>query len=199
LRRQTRLFHRPGELRFTIEDVILPRTEAVLDQPISKRASQRVQGELVAVEADPKTVKVDSEGTATESKTRLPPPSMTALVAAESLDNDPGKQTAFGTGTAPNTNGRTLGGLSGFGLGTFAATGPRSWAQHLASTDWRHQCIRTWLHVEMTSRSKRTLPSQLSSERRGINSEQVPLQRHVASGCHHHDQDLRQQRPVPAD
>jgi hypothetical protein len=42
---------------------------------------------LVAIEADPKAVKVDSAGTATatESKTRLLRPAMAALVAAKSL------------------------------------------------------------------------------------------------------------------
>ena len=82
----------------------------------------------MSVEADPKAVKVDPEGTATatESKTRLLRPAIAALVAAKSLDNDAGKQTASGTGT-PNTAGRSLGGFSGFGLlGIAAARGPSS-------------------------------------------------------------------------
>lgn len=56
--------------------------------------SQPVQGQLVSVEADPKRVKVDSEGTATatESKTRLLRPAIAALVAAKSLDNDAGNR-----------------------------------------------------------------------------------------------------------
>jgi hypothetical protein len=76
-------------------------------------------------------VKVDPEGTAkaTESKTRLLRPAIAALVAAKSLDNDAGKQTASGTGGAAgaNTSGRALGGFSGFGLlGIAAARGPRN-------------------------------------------------------------------------
>ncbi len=128
LAQHARLFHRGGKLRFTIEKVDLPPSEAALDNIVAvKQASQPVQGQLVSVEADPKAVKVDSEGTAiaTESKTRLLRPAIAALVAAKSLDNDVGKQTASGTGTAPNTGGRSLGGFSGFGLlGTAAAYGP---------------------------------------------------------------------------
>ncbi len=91
------------------------------------QARQPVQGQLLSVEADPKAVKVDSEGTAaaTESKTRLLRPVIAALIATKSMDNDTGKQTASGTGN-PNTAGRSLGGFSGFGLfGTLAARGPR--------------------------------------------------------------------------
>lgn len=124
-----RLLHRGGKLRFTIENVDLPASEAALDNTGTiKQASQPVQGQLVSVEADPKAVKVDSEGTAkaTESKTRLIRPAIAALIATKSLDNDTGKQTASGTG-APNTAGRSLGGFSGFGLlGMAAVRGPRS-------------------------------------------------------------------------
>jgi hypothetical protein len=62
----------------------------------------------VAVEADPNAVKVDSEGTATatESKTRLLRPVIAALVAAKSLDNDAGKQTAAGGGVPGAANSR---------------------------------------------------------------------------------------------
>jgi hypothetical protein len=69
------------------------------------------------MEADPKKVKIDSEGTATatESKTRLLRPAIAALVAAKTLDEDARKQTASGAGSA-NMGGRSLGGISGFGL-----------------------------------------------------------------------------------
>jgi hypothetical protein len=69
------------------------------------------------MEADPKAVKVDSEGTATatESKTRLLRPAIAALVAVKTLDQDAGKQTASGSGSS-NLGGRSLGGFSGFGL-----------------------------------------------------------------------------------
>ena len=124
------MFHRGGKLRFTIEQVEAPGGQPAVD---SKGAAedytrQSVQGQLVSVEADPKAVKVDSEGTAraTESKTRLVRPAIAAIVATKSLDNDTGKQTASGAGT-PNSGGRALGGFSGFGLlGTAAAYGPPS-------------------------------------------------------------------------
>ena len=85
-----------------------------------------VQAQLVAMEGDPSMLKVDSEGTAkaTESKTRLLRPAIAALVAAKSMDDDAGKETASGTGGS-NASGRALGGFSGFGLlGIAAAQGP---------------------------------------------------------------------------
>ncbi len=128
LAQHARLFHRGGKLRFTIEDVNPPEEEAgLLDNGVAAtQKAQPAQAQLVAVEANPNAVKVDSEGTATatESKTRLLRPAIAALVAAKSLDNDSGKQTASGIGS-PNTAGRSLGGFSGFGLlGTLAARGP---------------------------------------------------------------------------
>ena len=127
LSQHARLFHRGGKLRFTIENVDLRQSEVAWDHAATPR--QTAQGELVAVEANPNGVKIDSEGTATatESKTRLLRPVIAALVAAKSLDNDAGKQTASGSGAAPNTLGRSLGGFSGFGLlGTLAARGGRA-------------------------------------------------------------------------
>jgi hypothetical protein len=128
LANRARFFHRGGRLRFTLDDVELPKTLAAWGATASRpeERSQPVQGQLAAVEADPTALKVDSEGTAkaTESKTRLLRPAIAALVAAKSMDNDTGKQTATGTGD-PNTAGRTLGGFSGFGLlGMVASYGP---------------------------------------------------------------------------
>lgn len=128
LARPARMFHRGGQLRFAIEGLELPALAA--EQNAQAAAStahpEPVQAQLTAVEADPGAVKVDREGTAkaTESKTRLLRPAIAALVAAHSMDNDVGKQTASGTGTA-NPSGRVLGGFSGFGLlGIAAAQGP---------------------------------------------------------------------------
>ncbi|HEY3940089.1 MAG TPA: hypothetical protein VGL97_21865 [Bryobacteraceae bacterium] len=131
LTQHARLFHRGGKLRFTIESVGASPSEVATDNTrSSKPANRPLQGQLVSVEADPKAVKVDSEGTATatESKTRLLRPAIAALVAAKSLDNDAGRQTASGTGTGTGSNvsGRSLGGFSGLGLlGTAVAYGPR--------------------------------------------------------------------------
>ena len=126
LTQHARLFHRGGKLRFTIENVDLPQGE-VPSETAGTQREEPVQGQLVAVEADPNAIKVDSEGTATstESKTRLLRPAIATLVAMKSLDNDAGRQTASGTASAPNNFGLALGGFSGFGLlGTVAARGP---------------------------------------------------------------------------
>jgi hypothetical protein len=130
LTQRARLFHRGGKLRFVIENVNLPEIEAASDsRPAMKQVSRPLQGQLRAVEGDPNAIKVDAEGTATatESKTRLLRPAIAALIAAKSLDNDSGKQTASGgSSTDANYSGRSLGGFSGFGvLGTLAARGPR--------------------------------------------------------------------------
>jgi hypothetical protein len=126
LARRARMFHRGGQLRFAIENLEVPTLAAEQNAQLPAAPPEPVQAQLTAVEADPGAVKVDREGTAkaTESKTRLLRPAIAALVAAQSMDNDAGKQTASGTGSA-NTSGRALGGFSGFGLlGIAAAQGP---------------------------------------------------------------------------
>lgn len=136
LARRARLFHRGGKLRFTIDEIENPVSEALSasSRPDSGERPQQTHAQLAAMEAQPKAVKVDSEGTATatESKTRFLRPAVAALVAVKTLDEDAGKQTASGSGNA-NMGGRTLGGFSGFGLfGTIAARqGPPAVAQAL--------------------------------------------------------------------
>ncbi len=124
LAKRARLFHRGGKLRFAIDDVQVPEISALsgLSRAAVNSTTEPVHAQLAAVEADPHKIKVDREGTAkaTESKTRLLRPVIAALVAAKSLDNDAGKQTASGSGS-PNTAGLTLGGFSGFGLLGIAA------------------------------------------------------------------------------
>ncbi len=127
LARRARMLHRGGKLRFAVENVEVPGLAETASSAALPARSEAVQAQLAGVEADPKAVKVDAEGTAkaTESKTRLLRPAIAGLVAAKSMDNDEGKQTASGTGEA-NTSGRSLGGFSGFGLlGIAAAQGPR--------------------------------------------------------------------------
>jgi hypothetical protein len=129
LAQRARYFHRGGKLRFVIENVDMPQALAASGiTPATNQVMRPVQAQLTAVEADPSSVKVDSEGTATatESKTRLIRPVIAGLIAAKSLDNDTGKQTASVSANAnPNALGRSLGGFSGFGLfGTLAARGP---------------------------------------------------------------------------
>jgi hypothetical protein len=123
--RRARLFHRGGKLRFTIDEIQDPLTPLVdTSSGVEKiEPAQRTHAQLAAMEADPKAVKVDSEGTATatESKSRLLRPTVATLVAVKTLDEDSGKQAASGGGNA-NAGGRSLGGFSGFGLlGTITA------------------------------------------------------------------------------
>ena len=125
LAQHAKMFHRGGRLRFAIEEVELPPALAALAH--SARRSGTVQAQLVAAESNSSAIKVDQEGTAkaTESKTRLLRPIVAGLVAAKSMDNDAGKQTASGSGGS-NVSGRSLGGFSGFGLlGIAVAQGPR--------------------------------------------------------------------------
>jgi hypothetical protein len=131
LARRARFLHRGGKLRFVIDDLQVPTMHALA---APNPSAEPVRAQLAAVEADPARTKVDGEGTAksTESKTRLLRPVIAGLVAAKSLDNDAGKQTASGTGS-PNTAGLTLGGFSGFGLfGIALSQGPSAIGSALA-------------------------------------------------------------------
>lgn len=128
LAHHARLLHRGGKLRFVIEDVeppeLIPAQAGAAEDP----APKPVLAQLSAVQADPKKLKIDSEGGAhaTESKTRLLRPLVAALVATKSMDNDMGKQTAAGGATgSPNAGGLALGGFSGFGtFGLLAGHAP---------------------------------------------------------------------------
>lgn len=119
LTRRARWFHRSGQLRFVFSDVELPPEVAGLhfEQP----AGLRGRAVLQAAEPSGSTpVKVDSEGTvkATEPKTRLLAPMLSAIVANRAADNDAGRMSAGAANHAVggNVGGRTLGGGLGFGL-----------------------------------------------------------------------------------
>jgi hypothetical protein len=116
------MFHRGGQLRFAFDEVQPP---ALPDAPAPP--PERAQAQLTAAEQSSGSLKVDPEGTAkaTESKTRLLRPAIAGLIAAKSMDNDEGRQTASG-GADANYSGRALGGFSGFGLLGTAV----SWAPH---------------------------------------------------------------------
>ena len=125
LARRARYFHRGGQLRFNFQQVDLPAEAAALTPPEKKEPLEfRTQALLGAAESAGKTaLKVDSEGgvKATESKTRLVAPVISILIAQKSLDNDAGRHSTSGA-TEGNVSGRTLGGLSGFGMaGSLAA------------------------------------------------------------------------------
>ncbi|MGH9623656.1 MAG: hypothetical protein ACRD4G_04880, partial [Bryobacteraceae bacterium] len=126
--RHARLLHRGGRLRFIIQDIKppvfpLPRIVAVRDPP----ARRPVTAQVIAVQADPKKLKVDNEGGAhaTSSKTRLLRPLIAAAVAVKSMDNDTGKAASGGGAGSPNSAGLALGGFSGFGMfGLLAGDAP---------------------------------------------------------------------------
>jgi hypothetical protein len=113
--RPARWFHRGGKLRFNFDAVTLPASIASLPPAPATQLDAR----LVGAETDPRAaVKIDSEGAAqaTTPKSRLLAPTIAALIAVKSLDNDYGKPTSAGGNGAGNPGGLALGGLSGFGL-----------------------------------------------------------------------------------
>jgi len=114
-----RWFHRGGQLRFSFQNIGLP--PSMTANGMSTPVVARTQARLQAAESGGATdIAVDDEGgvKAKESKTRFIAPAISVLIASKSLDNDAGR-----TGAAEgNAGGRTLGGLSGFGvLGGLAA------------------------------------------------------------------------------
>ncbi|MBV8572751.1 MAG: TrbI/VirB10 family protein [Acidobacteriaceae bacterium] len=126
--RAARMFHRGGQLRFAFDQ--LDVSEIASTKPAHV---ERTQAQLTAAEQANGALTVDSEGTAkaTESKARFLRPVIAGLIAAKTLDNDAGKQTATGGGSG-NTGGLALGGFSGIGLfGIAAGYAPRAVGQTL--------------------------------------------------------------------
>lgn len=119
-------FHRGGQLRFNFQKIDLPEEAARWKSDSAESAPLRTQALLEAVEAGGTTpVKVDSEGgvQATESKSRLLAPLISAMIAGQSAHHEDRHATSGGDANAP---GRTLGGGSGFGLlGAAAAQSSR--------------------------------------------------------------------------
>jgi len=111
--RAARWLHRGGQLRFTFDRVEPPAFTSV--QPVSL---ERTPVLLSGAESDPAGhVKVGPEGDAkaTAPKSRLLAPLLALVVASRAADDDAGKTTGSAGGNA-NYGGRTVGGLSGFGL-----------------------------------------------------------------------------------
>ena len=119
--RHARWLHRSGQLRFTFDRMTLPPVAATLaTAPVAQSEAR-----LEVAESDPAAaVKIDSEGSAkaTESKTRLLRPLISAGVAVMAMDNDTGKPTSAGGNGSDNAGGLALGGFSGFGLVGVAAS-----------------------------------------------------------------------------
>ncbi len=120
---RARWFHRGGQLRFNFQQIDLPDEvrQYIASQP---PVEFKTVATLNAAEGSGKsTIKVDEEGgvKAVEPKTRLIRPAIALLVASRAIDNDTGHARAAGAADG-NAGGRTLGGISGFGLlGAFAA------------------------------------------------------------------------------
>lgn len=116
--RRARWFHRGGQLRFNFLNVELPAEAKLLE---TQPAELRTEAVLQAAEGSGTSpIKVDSEGgvRASEPKSRLLAPVLSAIIASRAADNDAGRDSAGAashTGGG-NVGGRTLGGGLGFGL-----------------------------------------------------------------------------------
>jgi len=120
LSRRARWFHRGGQLRFNFLNMELPSEAAKLGAS-PPAASMHTQAVLQAAEGSgPAPLKVDSEGgvKATEPKSRLIAPMISAIITNKAADNDAGRMSAGAANHANggNVSGRTLGGGLGFGL-----------------------------------------------------------------------------------
>jgi hypothetical protein len=120
---RARWFHRGGQLRFNFQQIELP--DEVRQYMASQPPAQlKTVATLSAAEGSgASAIKVDEEGgvKAVESKARLIRPAIALVVASRAMDNDTGRARAAGSADG-NVGGRTLGGISGFGLlGAFAA------------------------------------------------------------------------------
>jgi hypothetical protein len=139
--KKARSFHRGGQLRFRFDNLVLPE-EATSQAPApaaetassaAARSQDETQVELqrratplstqatleAAESSGGSPIKIDSEGgvQTQESKTRFLAPAISLIIASKAADNDAGRNhAASGAGGEANISGRTLGGLSGFGL-----------------------------------------------------------------------------------
>ncbi len=120
---RARWFHRGGQLRFSFQKIELPLGVTRPAQDSGPLVS-RTQASLQSAEPGGKgKIKVDEEGgiKASEPKTRLLAPALALLIASRAADNDADRAGRVGHAEG-NAGGRTIGGLSGFGLlGAIAA------------------------------------------------------------------------------
>ena len=129
--RRARWFHRGGQLRFTFNEVELPKEVVRLQEtapvasvgapkPVQRELKFRTEANLQAAESTTKTpLKVDGEGgvQAKESKTRFLAAAAAVMVARRAGDNDPIRNSSHQViGQSQNVGGRTIGGGFGFGL-----------------------------------------------------------------------------------
>jgi hypothetical protein len=122
--RRARWFHRGGQLRFNFRKTELPPGIA---RPVLQPQPTATKTLATLDSAEPggrSAIKVDDEGgvKATEPKTRFLSPVVAALIASRAADDDAERHHGTGAGTGnANVGGRTLGGISGFGLAGAAA------------------------------------------------------------------------------
>jgi hypothetical protein len=118
--KKARSFHRPGQLRFQFQNVVLPAEVANWKRDTPERAPLKTQATLEAAEGSGTApIKVDSEGgvQAKESKTRFLAPVISLIIASRAADGvEEHHHGTVPTGESGNVSGRTLGGGSGFGL-----------------------------------------------------------------------------------
>ena len=158
-----RFFHRGGQLRFNFQSVTLVPGLAAAAQ----ETPRKTLGVLDAAEGSGKNpIKVDDEGgvKAQESKTRFIAPTLAAIIAMKSLDNDADRRT--GGEAERNGGGRTLAGGSGFGLlGALAAQTSRSLSSALGFYGLGGRFTRTSSHGARRSNSTEMPLSIFDSER----------------------------------
>jgi hypothetical protein len=116
--RAARWFHRGGQLRFSFESIDIPAElhPLVASAPVPEF---RTVATLKAAEGSGKAeIKVDDEGSVkiVDHKTRFIAPALALLVASRAMDNDEGKAHHIEGSADSNTGGKTLGGISGFGI-----------------------------------------------------------------------------------
>jgi hypothetical protein len=113
-----RWFHRGGRLRFSFEAIDIPPEfhPIVAAAPVQEF---RTLATLKAAESSSTSeIKVDDEGSVktVEHKTRFLAPALALLVASRASDNDEGKHHNVSGSADSNNGGKTLGGISGFGI-----------------------------------------------------------------------------------
>ena len=117
--KRARSFHRPGQLRFNFQQIVMPADAEKLRSTAPTFALMKTQATVESAEASGDApVKVDQEGgvKAQESKTRFIAPVISLLLASRAADNDAGRNHNVNGSSESNVGGRTLGGGLGFGL-----------------------------------------------------------------------------------
>jgi len=113
-----RWLHRGGRLRFSFEAIDIPTELHPLVAAAPVQEFRTLATLKAAEESSNAEIKVDDEGTVktVEHKTRFLAPALALLVASRASDNDEGKHHSVAGSADSNNGGKTLGGISGFGI-----------------------------------------------------------------------------------